>query len=684
MTRTKKNKKMYKKGKAAQASSKMSAMPDDRPSAVTNDRPSTVPLKYRRRTALIYLVIMAAFLIYSLSSGADSSPWLVLSAAIIAAVFIFNMTVGRFAKIPAIILVIISPAAIFMLTELYTHDMDQMWRGPVFFNLLFYYLIFAVLLFICGRAGLALRIQAIVMACIGAANYFTILFRSIPIFPWDLYSLKVAGSVANNFRYTLSIRALNVVLLFIALNAVCGKLRLRISRKSLRLAGSAAGIAVFFLLCRGVQTDAAASQFKFDTTLFTAKIYYRDNGFLLSFIVNMRYLNIDKPGGYSVDAASGIAKEVSAENPDSGKSVDITKKPNIIVIMNEAFSDLSILGDYKTNTEVMPFIDSLSKNTIKGWYYSSVKGGNTANTELEFLTGSSLYWLPVGSIAYQQYIRSTLPAMSSRLSSLGYTSIAMHPYYSSGWNRDKVYDYMGFDEKYFINDFVDPEILRLYISDQATYNKIIDRYEAKDANERLFVFDVTMQNHGSYWRHYDNFTPDVSIIGGSGTYLSSTEQYLSLIKRSDQAFENLVDYFKDADEPTIILMFGDHQPADYVVDAVEDIKENDLQNQQLRYKVPYVMWANYDIQESTDDVTSANYLGVKLMEAAGIPLTDYQYFLKQLSAQVPVITANMAIDSSGTFHKRGDSALADILRQYSIMQYNDLADCKNRIESFFN
>ena len=124
-----------------------------------------------------------------------------------------------------------------------------------------------------------------------------------------------------------------------------------------------------------------------------------------------------------------------------------------------------------------------------------------------------------------------------------------------------------------------------------------------------------MQNHGSYWRHYDNFTPDVSIIGGSGTYLSSTEQYLSLIKRSDQAFENLVDYFKDADEPTIILMFGDHQPADYVVDAVEDIKENDLQNQQLRYKVPYVMWANYDIQESTDDVTSANYLGVKLMEA---------------------------------------------------------------------
>ena len=108
----------------------------------------------------------------------------------------------------------------------------------------------------------------------------------------------------------------------------------------------------------------------------------------------------------------------------------------------------------------------------------SVKGGNTANSEFEFLTGSSLYWLPVGSVAYQQYIRKDLPGLADQLGREGYRTIAMHPYYSSGWNRPKVYSLMHFDEMYFYKDFKDPEILRSYISDQTTFDKIEELYEA--------------------------------------------------------------------------------------------------------------------------------------------------------------------------------------------------------------
>ena len=633
--------------------------------------------------AWIYLTVMAAFFIYSLASGADTSPWLVLSAGLIAGVFFFNRKVEVLPLPVQIICLLASPALIFMLTESYTHGLYQMWVGPVFFNIVIYYLIGAFLFTLLGSAKMAVRVHALVMAALGGFNYFVILFRSSPVVPWDIYSVRVAASVADNFRYTISVRALNVVLLFIALNAVCGKMTIRIKKKLVRAAVPAASLAAFLVICSYVQTDRAAERFTFDTTLFTPNVYYRNNGFLLSWIVNMRYLNIEKPAGYSAEAAEKAASSFKTETSQTEKT-DIHDKPNIIVVMNEAFSDLSILGDYSTNKEVMPFIDSLKEDTQKGWYYSSVKGGNTANTEFEFLTGNSLYFLPVGSIAYQQYIHGTLPAMSSRLSGLGYTSIAMHPYYSKGWNRDKVYDDMGFDEKYFIDDFTDPEYLRLYISDQSTYDKIIERYEEKDKDERLFFFDVTMQNHGSYWRRYDNFTPDVKISGAFGTYLTSTEQYLSLIRRSDQAFKNLVDYFKGQDEKTIIIMFGDHQPADYVVDAVQDAGSDTLKDQQLRYKVPYVMWANYDIAEDRDDVTSANYLGVKLMKAAGLPLTGYETFLDRLSEQIPVITGNMAVDSSGVFHARGDKALADQLRQYSILEYNDIADAKNRISGFFD
>ena len=135
--------------------------------------------------------------------------------------------------------------------------------------------------------------------------------------------------------------------------------------------------------------------------------------------------------------------------------------------MNEAFSDLSVLGEFETNTDYMPYIHSLTDNTKKGWLYMSVKGGNTANSEFEFLTGSSLYWLPVGSVAYQQYIRKDLPGLADQLGREGYRTIAMHPYYSSGWNRPKVYSLMHFDEMYFYKDFKDPEILRSYIRQRA-------------------------------------------------------------------------------------------------------------------------------------------------------------------------------------------------------------------------
>jgi hypothetical protein len=242
---------------------------------------------------------------------------------------------------------------------------------------------------------------------------------------------------------------------------------------------------------------------------------------------------------------------------------------------------------------------------------------------------------------------------------------------------------MHFDEMYFYKNFQDPEIIRSYISDQTTFDKIEELYEEKDPSERLFVFDVTMQNHGSYYKSFDNFTPDVSVIGGKGAYLSSTEQYLSLIKRSDEAFRNLCEYFSGQDEKTIILMFGDHQPADYVVRSIQQISENSLEGQQQRYLVPYVMWANYDIEEREGSISSPNYMAIPLLEEAGIPLTGYQKFLKELSEKIPVITQNAAMDSDGKFYERHDRALDSVLFEYSLLQYNDLADTKHRLEHFF-
>ena len=135
------------------------------------------------------------------------------------------------------------------------------------------------------------------------------------------------------------------------------------------------------------------------------------------------------------------------------------RKPNIIVIMDEAFSDPAVLADFQTNEDYMPFMHSMmagADNTVSGWLNVSVLGGNTANTEFEYLTGNTMAFLPTGSIPYQQYIKAETPSMASHLASLGYKTVAMHPYKATGWDRDKVYPDLGFQEMHFLPDYKNP------------------------------------------------------------------------------------------------------------------------------------------------------------------------------------------------------------------------------------
>lgn len=154
--------------------------------------------------------------------------------------------------------------------------------------------------------------------------------------------------------------------------------------------------------------------------------------------------------------------------------------------MNESFADLSVVGDFETNTQVTPFMDSLSENTLKGYALSSVYGAKTPNSEWEFETGNSMAFLPDGSVVYQQYINDDPTSIVSNLKNIGYTTVAMHPYYATGWSRNKIYPHLGYDETYFIDDFDQTKILREYITDQELYDKIIDRYE-KRAMTRSFT-----------------------------------------------------------------------------------------------------------------------------------------------------------------------------------------------------
>jgi phosphoglycerol transferase MdoB-like AlkP superfamily enzyme len=189
---------------------------------------------------------------------------------------------------------------------------------------------------------------------------------------------------------------------------------------------------------------------------------------------------------------------------------------------------------------------------------------------------------------------------------------------------------LGFDTSYFLPDFTDRTYIRNYVSDKTAYEKIIDVYENKEDDRPLFIFEVTMQNHGGYTDAYKNFTPDIHVQEKNEVVL---DRYLSLIKKSDEELQNLIEYFKEQEEDTIIAFFGDHQPNDYAANKVYRLSGKTTLTEadaEKRYIVPYVIWANFDIGEGTNQDTDISYLAANVLKEAGISTNGYQNFLLEL------------------------------------------------------
>lgn len=591
-------------------------------------------------------------------------------------------------SIITLLLVILPPAACFYLMECYSHNPFMVVRPwAQFFNIVLFLLVTMVLFLLTGKLKTAHRIVYGVVMIYGIANSYVVRFRTNPIVPWDIFSWKTAASVADNYNFMPDTRMVVVTLVFLVAIALFHFIKVKVTRFVFwkRLIPAALVAVVLSLFAGTLQQESFQNSHRLYNKLFTP-VYMTDvDGMAVTFVMNLAYMSIDKPEHYSDSEAQAVLDSYGAggamtEDTDPAAKDDTQKDeelPNIIVMMNESFSDLSVLGDFETNEDYMPFIHSLeqgAENTVTGMLNVSVCGGNTANTEFEFLTGNTMAFLPQGSIPYQQYINGDLKALPDYLKTLGYQTIATHPYNAGGWERDTVYPMLGFNESVFKDEYVNPQYVRQYISDESCVDKIIEFYENKETDKPLFVFNVTMQNHGGYQDQYGNFTPDISVKDSTNF---SLQQYLSLVKLSDSALESLISYFKDADEKTVIVFFGDHQPSDAVASTVlakNGMSWNHLteEQQKLRYQVPYVVWANYDIDEETGADTSANYLAAEVLERAGVPLDEYRSYLMHLKTEYPVISAVRTVKADGSEVRASDEK--DEMDIYRKLQYYELFD----------
>lgn len=569
-------------------------------------------------------------------------------------------------------------------TELFEKTSTKVLHYNMIWCLVLYLIIFAITV----STRISFIIAHTLFIALALTDFFVYQFRQNEFTFSDLFAAGTGISVSRGYRPQFPPKIAYAILIAALLFTFVWKLKLEYKRKWIMriIAAALAVISVWYV---SVKTE------NYETQTWEQKGSYK-NGYVLNFMLGVRdTLFIDEPEGYSTSAVKELEEEYEAKDTEAQQESyheDVldkdVKDPTVIVIMNESFADLSVVGEFDTNQEITPFLDSLQENTIRGYALSSVFGAKTPNSEWEYLTGNTMGFLPSGSVAYQQYIGKQPSSIVSTMNSNGYTTVAMHPYYSTGWSRNRVYPKLGFDETHFIEDFDQTKTLRDYITDQELYDKIIERYENREDGEKLFVLGVTMQNHGGYTGVYSNFQSDCYAM--KAPYYNDVSQYLSLIHQSDEALKNLITYFQGVDDPVEIVFFGDHQPSlnqqffkmlngkglsNLTMDELEDL-----------YSVPFFIWTNYDTTEETVERTSLNYLSMLTLERGNFDLTPYDMFRADLYEQIPAMNSRGYYSKTeGGFVHYSDATgeEAEWLKKYRILQYNSMFDKKHRSSYFF-
>ncbi len=577
-------------------------------------------------------------------------------------------------------------------------------------NYVCWLLVVLFLYFLFQRRVKPAALLALAMAYfIGIANHVVFQLRGSYVTFGDLSALGTALEVAGNYTYKPDRYFWLAFGIFLV--AVAAVLLIRIPGPAESSGSSTKRRALSFLGALLVAAIAIGSY-------FSGLLYrgvngvswnYSDNiahvGYVPFFLSNMHEQSHVECENYSVDAVRN-ALDGAPETSDSDRAVEKSgtavpvQEPNIIIIQNEAFSDLSLVYDIETDRDYLPFIHSLREDTVKGFLNLSVMVGPTANTEFEVLTRSSLAFLPYGCIPYSQYVKHSIPSLAEALKGqeTPYRTTAYHSYYSSGYNRVDAYHHLGFDESVFEDSFPagfsPDEIFRGYLTDEANFGRVIELYEESKEqypDNPFFCFNVTIQNHGGYLGDCE-FDEPVKVTNFDAP--EELETYLSLIRMSDEAFERLTEYFAELDEPTILVMYGDHQPS-FTDKDVELLSKypawNDAQMQDIsRHYVPYVIWANYDIGEEdrmgTDrtqaalDTLSANYLGSTVLQCAGLELSSYDRYLLDLQGSVPALSALGYWTADGTYYDSTQTGpYAGQLAELQKIQYNLLIDGKEKL-----
>ena len=575
------------------------------------------------------------------------------------------------------------------------------WPLYALLNALTAFCLTLVLFAILGKWSRATGISGAVFTVIALINYYTRDLHGSALMPQDILNLGTAAEVMGSYTLQITETVRTIVLWYLPVLVIAfvqGQLvksapkRATWRARGVRVLGSAVG--VFCVLFFGYFGPVSVKP-KSTYGWAWQNTYYK-YGYLAGTIeaASLMADPIIEPENYSDDAAVAAAAMAEDLPSATAESAD-TDYPDIILVLSESFYDFDLVTDLQADTEVMPITKNL-QNAVYGHTVSPHVGGGTNSSEYEMLSSNSLMLMP--SITPFNWLNlHNSNSLVSYLKDLGYSTLAAHPYTNSNYRRDSAWLALGFDETHFQDDFPTKEYYgnRPYQTDSSTYKDFEALYEAMPEDKPRFGFLVSIQSHGDYTMN----DPSLDIVHAAtdyGEYNDLMDEYLSCMRMSDAAVQELCDYFTKQYEETgrkVVLAFaGDHAPSfvDHVADKTR-AEGNDLQI--LERSTPFFIWANYPL-ENIDAATSTEdplnrmdmvMLAPTIAQQAGLPLTGYYKYLLAMKQYTPVVTAAndyMKVDgTTGTYGE--DESLDAWVKGYLALEYNNIGAHAKRVQTIF-
>ncbi|MBS3200246.1 LTA synthase family protein [Turicibacter bilis] len=317
-------------------------------------------------------------------------------------------------------------------------------------------------------------------------------------------------------------------------------------------------------------------------------------------------------------------------NPNS-ELFGVAKDQNIIVISLESLQEFAINLEVN-GEEVTPFLNQFIQECYYfNNFYQQTSQGKTSDAE--FITENSLYAADRGSAFYAKS-QNQYESLASILKGQGYYTAVFHANEKEFWNRETMYEALGFDHFFDESAFLvnEENSFGWGLTDEAFFEQTLDYL--KGLPQPFYAKLLTLTNHYPF-----EIPEQYQYISPGETNNEIVNHYITTVRYLDEALKSFITNLKESGlyDNTIIVMYGDHYglSESYYEDLAILLQEEEITlNRHLDLqRVPFIIHLpNQEEGEVVSTVSGQIDMKPTLLNLVGLPVNAYINFGQDLFA----------------------------------------------------